>query len=169
MGFPSPEDLYPDWKDWAKTLGRYLVDEEIERRRSLNQRLGRIFFTINHKKSLGGVWNYLAWSGRKPIRLLYCTFAWYNITTTAGLVQFSNVVPPSAFTWLKWDIGVVGNEQQVKPLLCAGTTGVEVGTCIEGGDILAGSDVVGLAYYVNGGINGAMTQTFEAEDLSWNS
>ena len=160
--FPNPEELYPDWRDWARVLGRYLVDEEMERRRDVAQRLGRFFITLGRRTIADR--QDVIFSPRSPFKLISCSNSWYN-TIAGNTLTISKITPPSTSVVVEWAHGtptaILSPETASPSPIFAHTEGL----CVANAEVLAG-DIL-IAVQVNANPGGEIGFTIEAEDLSW--
>ncbi len=162
--FPGPEELYPDWRDWAKALGRYLVDEEMERRREVSQRLGRFFINYQAKVTNTLVGSVI-YTARLPYRIIGMTNAWNGLAATSAVV-IAKITPPTTAVNLEWTHGspvFVSSPETSAPSAIFAATG---GLCTAHAEVEAGEILRLIEFHTL--IAGNFSLTIEAEDLSWN-
>ena len=161
--FPNPEELYPEWRDWARVLGQYLVDEEMERRRDVSQRLGRFF--INYARPLDVVVKQdLIFSPRTPFKIISCSNSWRK-TTAGNFLTISKVTPPSTTVLIEWEHGTpatIVSPNTLSPSIIHGHT---EGLCTANSEVAAGDVLQAIQF--NAQTGGEQGFTIEAEDLSW--
>ncbi len=163
--WPNPEELYPDWRDWARVLGRYLIDEEMERRRDISQRLGRFFISYSTLVISGFTTN-MIYTARAPFKVISCSNSWFNTTFNTASVTLRRVVPPSTTANLEWEhgnpTGIIAPETASPGAIHAVTKGL----CTLNSEITADGILEVLIF--NTVTLGRLGLTIEAEDLSWN-
>jgi len=163
--FPIPEELYPDWRDWAKTLGQYLIDEEMERRRDVSQRLGRFFIHYHASPSLLLSTEFIT-TARAPFKLISCINSWNNTTAGGINLTLSRVTPPSTSVAIEWAHGTPATLASPETAVPSQISAITEGLCTANCEISAG-DILQL-FQFNPTLGGIIGFTIEAEDLSWN-
>ena len=162
--FPNPEELYPDWRDWARVLGRYLIDEEMERRRDVSQRLGRFF--IQERRTIVGITHEdLIYSARAPFRVIGISNAWHKVIGTTTLT-ISKIIPPITSSQLNWTHGTPTSIPAIESATPTVIYAHSEGLCTANCDIAAGEILTCFQFAPSP--QGEYSFTIEAEDLSWN-